>query len=83
MNERYPGVIDQYYSLEDVDADDLFRFSVTLWNEPSPEIVTLYKIGKVKGCLKTGGEVDRDRAANLLLEHFRNGRLGRFSLERP
>ncbi|MCR5670807.1 MAG: ribosome biogenesis GTPase YlqF [Butyrivibrio sp.] len=34
-------------------------------------------------CFKTGAEPDISRAAGLLLDDFRNGRLGRISLERP
>lgn len=34
-------------------------------------------------CYQKGGEADYGKAAGLLLEDFRNGRLGRISLERP
>ena len=36
-----------------------------------------------RGCLKKGGEADLTRAAGLIVEDFRSGRLGRISLERP
>lgn len=43
----------------------------------------LYKIAKVRGCLLKGGELDTLKASKLLLENFRNGKLGRISLETP
>ena len=42
----------------------------------------LYEIAKVRNCIKKGGEADTDRAARLLIDDFRSGRLGRISLER-
>ena len=40
-------------------------------------------IASVRGCLAKGGEIDFLKAANLLLENFRNGKIGRITLERP
>ncbi|MEO8326540.1 MAG: ribosome biogenesis GTPase YlqF, partial [Nitrospirota bacterium] len=38
-----------------------------------------------RGCLRKGkgGELDREKAAKILLTEFRNGTLGRISLETP
>ena len=38
-------------------------------------------VGRKRGTLKKGGEVDIERAAAVLLEEFRQGRLGRITLE--
>ena len=43
----------------------------------------LQQIGKSRGCLIKGGQVDLDRAAKVLLSDIRTGRLGRFTLETP
>ncbi|WP_133627761.1 ribosome biogenesis GTPase YlqF [Fonticella tunisiensis] len=43
----------------------------------------LKNIGRKRGCIVSGGEVNTVRAANLLLDDFRSGRLGRLSLEKP
>ena len=42
-------------------------------------------IGRTRGCLLTrsGGGLDRDKAARILLSDYRNGALGRTSLEQP
>ena len=38
-------------------------------------------IGKEKGCILRGGEVDEERAAKAILSDFRSGKLGKFILE--
>ncbi|SHE58724.1 Ras superfamily GTP-binding protein YlqF [Thermoanaerobacter uzonensis DSM 18761] len=43
----------------------------------------LKEIGKKRGCLLAGGEVDTLKTSHILLEDFRKGKLGRISLERP
>jgi ribosome biogenesis GTPase A len=36
-----------------------------------------------RGCLKSGGEADTERGANLIIRDFRSGKLGRITLELP
>ena len=43
----------------------------------------LADIALVRKCLVKGGEPDLERAALILLDEFRSGKLGRISLERP
>ncbi len=43
----------------------------------------LREIAKNRHCLLRGNELDVEKAANLLLDDFRNGRLGRITLETP
>lgn len=40
-------------------------------------------LAKNRGCIKKGNELDYKRAAALLLDDFRNGRVGRITLELP
>ena len=42
----------------------------------------LLAIGKKRGFLVSGGEVDTDRCANMLLDEFRSAKIGRFTLDR-
>lgn len=44
---------------------------------------TLEQIGRKRGMLIRGGEIDTLRTANMLLDEYRAGRLGRITLERP
>jgi ribosome biogenesis GTPase A len=43
----------------------------------------LEKIARARGCLMKGGQCDLKKAADLLLDDFRSGRLGRITLEFP
>lgn len=55
--------------------------------EEIPEGVTpenlLLTIGRKRGCIIAGGEVDVQRASVMLLDEFRGGRIGAISLEAP
>ncbi|TDP97034.1 ribosome biogenesis GTPase A [Halanaerobium saccharolyticum] len=43
----------------------------------------LADIARKRGCLMTGGKVDRNRAAGIVINDFRDGRLGQITLEKP
>jgi ribosome biogenesis GTPase A len=68
LSERYPQALLDRYRFESLPTTSL-------------ELVT--GIGRRRGCLAGGGEVDLQRAAELLLRELRGGQLGRISLERP
>ena len=38
-------------------------------------------IGRKRGCLKRGGEIDRDKAQRMVLTEFRGGKFGRITLD--
>jgi len=59
----------------------LKRFNLPVLAEAALE--NLEEIGRRRGCLVSGGEVDLPRAAELVLRELRGGKLGRISLERP
>lgn len=42
----------------------------------------LEEIGRKRGCLVKGGEVDFTKVANILFEEFRSGKIGRITLEK-
>ena len=54
------------------------RYGISMTEEPAG---LLGEIARIRGCIKKGGEPDYEKAARLLLEDFRSGRLGRISLE--
>lgn len=58
----------------------LKRYNVDCDKEPS---AILGEIAKARGCIIKGGELDYSKAAKLLVEEFKNGHLGRISLEVP
>ena len=49
-------------------------------NEP---LQILEHICEDRKCYKKGGEIDYEKAASILLDDFRSGRLGRITLEKP
>ena len=57
------------------------RFKIEIADNDSPEVI-LEKIGKARGMLAAGGVVRVEDAARILLAEFRNGKLGRFTLDK-
>ena len=39
------------------------------------------EIGRKRGCLVRGGEIDYTKVANIVLDEFRNGKIGNITLE--
>lgn len=48
---------------------------------PGHEILEL--IGRKRGCVISGGEIDTERAANILLDELRGCKIGKITLEKP
>lgn len=83
LEELYPGKLNECYSLENVNEADLPDEIAYCPGPEAAQVIILGKIAKIKGCIKSEGALDTLRAANMLLENFRNGKIGRFSLESP
>ena len=69
LGERYPQALTARYKVE-----------------PEPGLAgweLLELCGRKRGFLISGGEVDTERMARVLLEEYRSGKLGNFTLERP
>ena len=67
--QRYPQVL-------------MDRYKIT-GAESSTGDELLMEAGRKRGFLLPGGRVDCERMAKVLLEEFRNGKIGRFTLEDP
>ena len=67
LREEYPGVLKERYGME----------------EEGTTAEMLEKIALNRGCIKKGNEVDYAKAAALVLDEFRTGKLGKISLEKP
>lgn len=67
LTEKYPGVLEEKYSIE--------------ISEDSYEC--LRRIAESRHCLVKGNELDTNKAAILLNDDFRSGKLGRITLEFP
>lgn len=51
--------------------------------EGNDAVQSLKQVAAARSCLAKGGEYDLDRAAKSLIDDFRNGKLGRITLEFP
>ena len=63
-----------------------FDIAVELEHDVASEngaLKILVEIAKVRKCFQKGEELDLRKAANLLLDDFRSGKLGRVTLEKP
>jgi len=70
LREMYPHELATRYKL--TEKDD--------WTSlPDYDLVSL--IGKKRGCLISGGEVDTERVSNLLLDEFRAARIGKMTID--
>lgn len=67
MNQSYPGILEEKYDV--TSEDDAYAM--------------LRAIAESRHCLLKGNELDTEKAAVLLLDDFRGGRLGRLTLEYP
>ncbi|GAB6088260.1 ribosome biogenesis GTPase YlqF [Alkaliphilus crotonatoxidans] len=54
-----------------------------LENEAAQPLEVMEEMAKNRGCIIRGGEVDYTRIANILLDEFRSGRIGKITLETP
>ena len=69
LAERYPQAL-----------TDRYRISLV---PDSQGWELLEEAGRKRGFLISGGEVDTERMAKILLDEFRSGKLGRFTLDVP
>ena len=67
MNQHYAGVLEEKYNIE----------------KNEDPYVMLSSIAESRHCLVRGNELDCEKAAILLMDDFRNGRLGRLTVEYP
>ena len=58
------------------------RFKITAF-EDKEDYEILEMIGRKRGMLISGGEIDTERASIMLLDEYRGGKLGRLTLEMP
>lgn len=67
LHRDYEGILHQRYEIDE--SDDRVKM--------------LEQIAENRRCIQRGNELDYAKAANILLEEFRNGKIGRITLEKP
>ncbi|MBS3680068.1 ribosome biogenesis GTPase YlqF [Ornithinibacillus massiliensis] len=68
LQEYYPNSLEERYQIEQTEDDMLEIFM---------------KIGKLRGALESGGNVNFDKVSDIVIRDLRTGRLGMITLERP
>ena len=69
LAENYPASLTERYKIELSEEDKGFEL--------------LEKVGKKRGMMISGGEINTERAAITVLDEFRSGKLGKITLEAP
>ena len=69
LRNRYPQAVKERYKVAELEGRQGWEL--------------LEDCAKNRGMRISGGEVDTERMAKLLLDEFRGGKLGRFTLEAP
>lgn len=69
LRDNYQAQLCERYKLSDISG------------LPGHEILEL--IGRKRGCVISGGEIDTERAANILLDELRGCKIGKITLEKP
>ena len=77
LGEHYPDALKAAYKLSALPEREAEK------NDIAYGYRLLEAAGKKRGFLISGGEVDTERMAKILLDEFRSGKLGRFTLELP
>ena len=77
LGENYPAALKAAYKLPGIPARENGENDVA-WGYR-----LLAAAGRKRGFLISGGDVDTERMAKILLDEFRAGKLGQFTLELP
>ncbi len=76
--ENYKDKLCKRYKLNEKDVDEIL-------SQDEPENVNIYnvflEIGKKRGCIISGGNIDEEKTAKILLDEYKNGVLGRITIE--
>ena len=77
--ENYKENVIERYKISNEEFEDVVENN----QNPNEQIMDIFRlIGKRRGAIVSGGNVDEEKVANLLLDDFRTGKLGRISLEK-
>ncbi len=72
--EQYGQVLGERYGLTDLPSE---------LPDMQAAVEVLESIGRRRGCIVSGGHVDYEKAATVLLRDLRSGKLGRITFEKP
>ena len=76
---NYRENLEERYKLDKETIDDILNSDIEE-NEKALEI--LHLIGKKRGAIISGGNIDEEKTAKIILDDFRNGKIGKITIER-
>ena len=79
MENKYEENLKSRYDIKDEEIKEIFNSDLED-NEKIIEVMNI--IGRNKGCLIKGGEIDLMKVSKLVLTDFRSGKLGRITVEK-
>lgn len=77
--ENYKSKLCNRYKLDIEKVNEILENPNQAENENIYEI--FLEIGKKRGCIISGGNIDEEKTARIILDEFKNGKLGRITLE--
>ena len=78
--KNYKSDLLERYKLDESIVDEILSNENQMENENILDIMNL--IGKKRGAIVSGGNVDEEKTANIILDDFRSGKLGKITLEK-
>ena len=78
--ENYKENLLERYKLNLEEVDSILSNENQMENENIFDVMNL--IGKKRGAIVSGGNVDEEKTANIILDDFRSGKIGRITIEK-
>lgn len=77
--EKYPNLLCERYKIE----EQFIKQKMENTNQPENENIyeVFLEIGRKRGCIISGGNIDDEKTANIILDEFKNGKIGKITLE--
>ena len=76
--ENHKDIISEKYKLDKDYIDEVL-------NTDEAENINIYEImleiGRKRGCIMQGGKIDEEKIAKIILDEFKNGKLGKITIE--
>ena len=75
LDENYSSNLYTKYKISEQEIDEIK-------DNPQYTLELMYLIGKKRGALISGGNIDEEKVAKIILDDFKNGRIGKITLEK-
>ena len=75
LDENYSSDLYTKYKISEQEIDEIK-------DNPQYTLELMYLIGKKRGALISGGNIDEEKVAKIILDDFKNGRIGKITLEK-